>query len=66
MDVVVDDENIEKKHKTFGEPVQFYVLGARGPYEIVVFNVTKDHATGYLSTPKGAPASSAAPPPTKQ
>jgi septal ring factor EnvC (AmiA/AmiB activator) len=52
MDVVADDKNIEKKDKTIGEPVQFYVHGARVPFEIVVFNVTKDHATGYLSTPK--------------
>jgi hypothetical protein len=65
MDVVADDKNIEKKDKTIGEPVQFYVHGARVPYEIVVFNVTKDHATGYLSTPKDAAASSAAPPAAK-
>ncbi len=52
MDVVVDDKKIEKKDKTIGEPVQFYVQGARAPYEIVVFNVTKKQAKGYLSTPK--------------
>jgi hypothetical protein len=52
MNVVADDKSIEKKDKTVGEPVQFYVQGTRVPYEIVVFNVTKDHATGYLSTPK--------------
>ncbi|MGH9734743.1 MAG: hypothetical protein ACRD8A_09165 [Candidatus Acidiferrales bacterium] len=52
MDVVVDDKKIEKKDKTIGEPVQFYVQGARAPYEVVVFNVTKNQAKGYLSTPK--------------
>lgn len=52
MDVVVDDKKIEKKDKTIGEPVQFYVQGARAPYEVVVFNVTKKQAKGYLSTPK--------------
>ena len=52
MNVVVDDKKIPKKDKTIGEPVQFYVQGARAPYEIVVFNVTKKEAKGYLSTPK--------------
>jgi len=60
MNVVADDKNIEKKDKTVGEPVQFYVRGARSPYEIVVFEITKDAAKGYLSTPKSGPA--AAPP----
>ncbi len=56
MSVVADDKSIEKKDKTVGEPVQFYVRGARAPYEIVVFEVTKDSAKGYLSTPKSATA----------
>jgi predicted nucleic acid-binding Zn-ribbon protein len=54
MNVMADDKSIEKKDKTSGEPVQFYVQGARAPYEIVVFNVNKDNMTGYLSTPKDA------------
>jgi len=60
LNVVADDKTIEKKDKTVGEPVQFYVRGARAPYEIVVFEVGKDHAKGYLSTPKTANA----PPPS--
>lgn len=62
VDVVADDKNIEKKDRTVGEPIQFYVRGARAPYEIVVFDLGKDEAKGYLSTPKSA---SAAPPATK-
>jgi hypothetical protein len=64
LNVVADDKNIEKKDKTVGEPVQFYVRGARAPYEIVVFEVGKDQAKGYLSTPKTATAAapSSAPP----
>jgi hypothetical protein len=64
MNVVADDKSIEKKDKTVGEPVQFYVRGARAPYEIVVFEVSKDTAKGYLSTPKsaGAPPPSTPPP----
>jgi multidrug efflux pump subunit AcrA (membrane-fusion protein) len=62
--VIVDDKTIEKKDKTSGEPVQFYVAHARGtPYEFVVFDVGKNQITGYLSTPKdtgtAAPAAAA-------
>src|SRR5438128_10187622 len=56
MTVFVDDRAIEKRDKTSGEPVQFYVKGGRGsaPYEIVVFDVGKNQITVYLSTPKDA------------
>ncbi len=52
MDVIADDKRIAKENKTVNEPVQFYVKGARPPFEIVVFEVSKDRAVGYLSTPK--------------
>ena len=60
--VFVDDRSIEKKDRTAGEPVQFYVRGGSRmpPYELVVFDVGKNDITGYLSTPKGA-GSNAAP-----
>ena len=68
LTVVADDKTIEKKDKTSGEPVQFYVKGSArlAPYEIVVFDVGKNQITGYLATPKegGAaapPAAAAAP-----
>jgi len=65
--VVADDRQIEKKDKTSGEPVQFYVGSSRSmPYEIVVFNVIKDQITGYLSTPKDASAPAPAATPAKQ
>jgi hypothetical protein len=32
--------------------VQFYVSGARQPFEIVVNEISKDKITGYLATPK--------------
>ncbi|HVH72378.1 MAG TPA: hypothetical protein VNB49_14885 [Candidatus Dormibacteraeota bacterium] len=58
--VIADDKTIEKRDKTSGEPVQFYVKGSSrmAPYEIVVFDVGKNQITGYLATPKdsGAPA----------
>jgi predicted nucleic acid-binding Zn-ribbon protein len=52
MMVVADDKTIEKKDKTADEPVQFYVRGATRPYEIVIFDVSKNKVNGYLSTPK--------------
>ena len=60
--VLADDKTIEKKDKTAGEPVQFYLKGAArmSPYEIVVFDVNKNQITGYLSTPKSAGAPTAA------
>jgi chromosome segregation ATPase len=54
LSVIADDKTIEKKDKTADEPVQFYVKGVPRPYEIVVFDVTKDKVNGYLSTPKDA------------
>jgi multidrug efflux pump subunit AcrA (membrane-fusion protein) len=62
MTVFVDDRSIEKRDKTAGEPVQFYLKGSAriAPYEIVVFDVGKNDINGYLSTPKDA-GSGAAP-----
>jgi hypothetical protein len=60
--VLADDKSIEKKDRTAGEPVQFYVKGTArmSPYEIVVFDVNKNTITGYLSTPKPAGGATAA------
>jgi hypothetical protein len=56
LTVLADDRSIEKKDKTAGEPVQFYMKGASrmAPYEVVVFDVAKNQISGYLSTPKDA------------
>ena len=61
MTVLADDRSIEKKDRTAGEPVQFYVKGSarQTPYEIVVFDVGKSQITGYLATPKDASAPAA-------
>ena len=60
--VLADDKSIEKKDKTAGEPVQFYVKGTArySPYELVVFDVGKNQINGYLSTPKSAGAATSA------
>jgi chromosome segregation ATPase len=52
MTLLESDKRIEKKDKTLLEPVQFYLPGTRHLLEIVVFDIKKNHITGYLSTPK--------------
>jgi hypothetical protein len=60
IELWADDKRIEKKNKTLLEPVQFYVLGSRIPYEIVVQKVEKNRIVGYLATPKVTARRSAA------
>ena len=52
VDIWADDKRIEKKNKTLLEPMQFYVIGSRQPYELVVNKLNKDRIAGYLATPK--------------
>lgn len=52
IELVVDDQRVEKKDKTVNEPIQFLTSKAKQPYEIVVNKVQKDQIAGYLATPK--------------
>jgi hypothetical protein len=52
VDLIVDDQRVEKKDRTINEPVQFLTSKARQPYEVVVNKVSKDQIVGYLATPK--------------
>jgi chromosome segregation ATPase len=52
IELIVDDQRVEKKDKTINEPVQFLTSKAKQPYEIVVNKVQKDLIAGYLATPK--------------
>ena len=61
LNVSADDRNIEKKDKNLDEPVQFYTGKNPVLFEIVVNNMEKNSVSGYLSTPKNAPAPAAAP-----
>ncbi|HEY5213483.1 MAG TPA: hypothetical protein VIJ38_10745 [Acidobacteriaceae bacterium] len=61
LTVSSDDKNIEKKDRTLDEPVQFYSGKSPAMFEIVVNNISKNTVTGYLSTPKNAPAPIAVP-----
>ena len=55
LNVTSDDKTIEKKDRNISEPIQFYNGRDHMLYELVVWTVEKDKATGYLSTPKNAP-----------
>ena len=55
--VFSDDKQYQKKDKSLNEPLQFYSGKDPMLFEIVVNTVSaKNTVTGYLSTPKGAPA----------
>jgi len=55
MNVTADDRTIEKKDRNVAEPIQFYSGRDHLLFELVVWSVDKNKATGYLSTPKNAP-----------
>ena len=55
MAVTSDDKTIEKKDRNISEPIQFYSGRDHLLFELVVWSVEKNKATGYLSTPKSAP-----------
>ncbi len=55
LNVTSDDKTIEKKDRNISEPIQFYSGRDHLLFELVVWTVDKNKATGYLSTPKSAP-----------
>jgi multidrug efflux pump subunit AcrA (membrane-fusion protein) len=55
LNVTADDKTIEKKDRNASEPIQFYSGRDHLLFELVIWTVEKDKATGYLSTPKNAP-----------
>jgi len=62
LSVYADDKQYDKKDRNLNEPLQFYSGKDPGLFEIVVNSISsKNQISGYLSTPKTAPA-----PPTVQ
>ena len=55
VNVTSDDKTIEKRDRNVAEPIQFYSGRDHLLFELVVWTVDKNKATGYLSTPKNAP-----------
>jgi len=68
IEVLSNDKRVEKKDRVLNEPIQFYVMKRRPPYdklenemyEVVVNEVRKDHIIGYLSTPRVTTVTTAA------
>jgi hypothetical protein len=55
LNVTSDDKTIEKRDRNIAEPIQFYSGRDHLLFELVLWTVDKNKATGYLSTPKSAP-----------
>jgi DNA repair exonuclease SbcCD ATPase subunit len=55
LNVTSDDKTIEKKDRNVNEPIQFYTGRDHMLYELVVWTLDRNKATGYVSTPKNAP-----------
>ena len=64
LNVTSDDKTIEKRDRNVAEPIQFYSGRDHLLFELVIWTVEKNKATGYLSTPKGAPVPVTATPTT--
>jgi len=57
LNILSDDKTYEKKDRNVNEPMQFYSGKQPALFEIVVNSINnKNQISGYLSTPKGAPA----------
>jgi hypothetical protein len=57
LDIYADDKLYEKKDRNVNEPLQFYAGKDPALYEVVVNTInSKNQISGYLSTPKNAPA----------
>jgi len=59
INVLADDKSFEKKNRSVNEPIFFYTGGSHAALELVVNKVSKTAASGYLSVPKSAGATSA-------
>jgi hypothetical protein len=65
LQVIVDDNKLEKKDRVINEPLQFLVGRNRLRYEVVINWVQKNSAGGYLSIPKDKALAAEHPAPTK-
>lgn len=58
LKIFADDSQLEKKDRLINEPMQFLVGQNRVRYEVVINQLQKDKASGYLSIPKDKSLSS--------
>jgi hypothetical protein len=54
--MIVNDSEVSNKHVNLYEPVLFYPEGFSQPLELVINNISKDAARGYVSAPKYKPS----------
>jgi len=52
LKMIVDDFEVEKKHVNLYEPVLFYPADYAQPVELVISQIEKNQARGYVSVPK--------------
>jgi cytochrome c556 len=52
LKLLVDDNLLTKKHVSLYEPVQFYPADYAQPLEIVIYQISKNEARGYVSAPR--------------
>jgi hypothetical protein len=52
LKLMVDDQELSKKHLNLYEPVVFYPSEERQPVELVINSISKNHVHGYISSPK--------------
>lgn len=52
MILFVDDKRFEKRNRSVDEPIYFYTHNYSAPLELVVNQVAKNKAVGYVSVPK--------------
>lgn len=52
INLIVDDKTLSKKHVSLYEPVQFFPSDYGQPLQIVIYQIDKDQARGYVSAPK--------------
>jgi hypothetical protein len=56
INLMVDDNMLSKKHVSLYEPVQFFPSGYAQPLQIVIYQIDKNQARGYVSAPKYRPS----------
>jgi hypothetical protein len=52
LELLVDDQQLSKKHLNLYEPVVFYPSDEHQPVELVVISIAKNHIHGYISASK--------------
>lgn len=60
LELLVDDQQLSKKHLNLYEPAIFYPTGERQPVELVINGISKNHIHGYISAARYSAAEVAA------